>query len=75
MVELQSGYSRKEMRIDREGELTSNEFNTFCEYLGIERQLIVAYTPQQNGVAKRKNIIIVDVAKCMLHEKWIPYLL
>lgn len=41
----------------------------------MERQLIVAYTPQQNGVDERKNIIVVEMAKCMLHEKELPYFL
>ncbi|XP_043809754.1 uncharacterized protein LOC122723070 [Manihot esculenta] len=43
------------LRTDREGEFTSNEFNTFCKDNGISRQLTAAYTPQQNGIAKRKN--------------------
>ena len=67
MVELQSGYSLKRLRTDRGGEFTSNEFNEFCSSLGMERQLTVAYTPQQNGVAERKNRTVVEMARCMLH--------
>ncbi|KAM2946602.1 hypothetical protein COP2_029388 [Malus domestica] len=73
MVELQSGFSVKKLRTDRGGEFTSNEFDQFCAALGLERQLIVAYSPQQNGVAERKNRTIVEMAKCMLHEKGLPY--
>ncbi|KAI5314779.1 hypothetical protein L3X38_043955 [Prunus dulcis] len=40
---------------------------------GIERQLTTPYTPQQNGVAKRKNRTIVEMAKCLLLEKKIPF--
>ncbi|BBG98715.1 HXXXD-type acyl-transferase family protein, partial [Prunus dulcis] len=31
------------------------------------------YTPQQNGVAERKNRTIVEMAKCLMLEKKIPF--
>ncbi|BBH05186.1 multidrug resistance-associated protein 9 [Prunus dulcis] len=71
-VELQSGYKVKKLRSDRGGEYTSNEFNKFCDEMGMERQLTVAYSPQQNGVAERKNRTIVEMAKCMMIEKGMP---
>ncbi len=71
-VELQSGYKVKKLRSDRGGEYTSNEFNKFCDEMGMERQLTVAYSPQQNGVAERKNRTIVEMAKCMMFEKGMP---
>ncbi|BBG96388.1 hypothetical protein Prudu_005179 [Prunus dulcis] len=63
-VELQSGYKLKQLRSDRGGEYTSVEF---------ERQLTTPYTPQQNGVAERKNRTIVEMAKCLMLEKKIPF--
>ncbi|MCO5566902.1 hypothetical protein L7F22_020585 [Adiantum nelumboides] len=36
---------------------------------GIKRQLTCSYTPQQNGVAKRKNRTLFDAARCMLKDK------
>jgi len=30
------------------------------------------HKPQQNGVAKRKNMIIVGVARAMLHDQGLP---
>jgi transposase InsO family protein len=36
---------------------------------GIKRQLIAAYTPQQNGVAERKNHTVVEMARSMLQTK------
>ncbi|KAG6506802.1 hypothetical protein ZIOFF_032132 [Zingiber officinale] len=39
---------------------------------GVERQLTVRYTPQQNGVTERKNQTIVEMAKSMMHEKGLP---
>ncbi|CAL2265939.1 unnamed protein product [Prunus armeniaca] len=72
-VELQSGYKLKKLRSDRGGEYTSVEFDSFCEDVGIERQLTTPYTPQQNGVAERKNRTIVEMAKCLMLEKKIPF--
>ncbi|BBG96571.1 transposable element gene [Prunus dulcis] len=73
MTELQSGYKIKGLRSDRGGEFLSSEFNSFCAEVGIQRQLTMAYSPQQNGVAERKNRTVVEMAKSMLHEKSIPY--
>ncbi|CAL8095525.1 unnamed protein product [Prunus armeniaca] len=73
MTELQSGYKIKGLRSDRGGEFLSSEFNKYCEEFGIQRQLTVAYSPQPNRVAERKNITVVEMAKSMLHEKGIPY--
>ncbi|KAM1862492.1 hypothetical protein ACFX14_002947 [Malus domestica] len=39
----------------------------------MERQLIVTYTPHQNGIAERKNRTIVEMEKCMLIEKAVPF--
>ncbi|CAL2265197.1 unnamed protein product [Prunus armeniaca] len=73
MVELQSGYKIKKLRSDRGGEYTSTEFIKFCEDVGMERQLTVAYSPQQNGIVERKNRTIVEMSKAMMHEKKLPY--
>ncbi|CAL9022194.1 unnamed protein product [Prunus brigantina] len=73
MTELQSGFKIKSLRSDRGGEFLSGEFNRFCEESGIQRQLTMAYSPQQNGVAERKNRTVVEMAKSMLHEKGVPY--
>ncbi|KAI5317616.1 hypothetical protein L3X38_037323 [Prunus dulcis] len=72
MVELQSGYQIKKLRSDRGGEYTSLEFSKFCEEMGLERQLTIAYSPQQNGVAERKNRTVMEMARTMMHEKKIP---
>ncbi|XP_024164205.1 uncharacterized protein LOC112171226 [Rosa chinensis] len=71
--ERQSGFLIKTLRSDRGGDYNSKEFDKFCNDLGLERQLTTTYTPQQNGVAKRKNMTIVEMAKSMLHEKGLPY--
>lgn len=43
--------------------------NLFCKEAGIEHQLTAPYTPQQNGVGKRRNKYIMEMTRCILHEK------
>ncbi|CAL8997273.1 unnamed protein product [Prunus brigantina] len=40
--------------------------------LQTDLHLTVAYSPQQNGVAERKNRTIVEMTKCMMFEKGMP---
>ncbi|RVW16070.1 Retrovirus-related Pol polyprotein from transposon TNT 1-94 [Vitis vinifera] len=68
-VEKQSGCYIKTLRSDRGMEYTSSQFGNFCEDEGVERQLTVAYTPQQRGVVERKNQTVMEMAKAMLYEK------
>ena len=67
LVEKQSGYSIKILHSDRGGEFTSNEFAAFCEKNGVHRQLTAPYTPEQNGVAKRKNRTVVEMARSLMN--------
>ncbi|CAA7019223.1 unnamed protein product [Microthlaspi erraticum] len=60
------------LRTDRGGEFTSDKFNKFCRDHGIKRQLTAAYTPQQNGVAERRNRTIMNMVRCLLSEKEMP---
>lgn len=68
-VENQSGHTIKCLRTDHGGEFCSNYFLKFCKYSEIKRQLTSPYTPQQNGVAERKNQTLVEMARCMMHTK------
>ncbi|GKF31907.1 ribonuclease H-like domain-containing protein, partial [Tanacetum coccineum] len=46
--------------------------NQFCEKKGILRQFSVARTPQQNGVAKRRNRTLIEAARTMLADSKLP---
>ena len=55
IAEKQSNKFIKVLRSDGGGEYMSNEFMDFCKHYGIKSQFTACYTPQQNGVAERKN--------------------
>ena len=35
-------------------------------------QLTTLYIPEQNGVSERRNRWIIEMVRCMLHEKELP---
>eukprot|EP00253_Pinus_taeda_P033571 PITA_33571 len=72
LVETQSEMRVKVLRTDRGGEYISKEFLRFCRENGIHKQFKASYTPQQNGVAKRKNRTIMDMVRSMLKAKHLP---
>lgn len=72
MVENQSDCKIQVLRSYNGKEYTSAKFNLFCEEAGIEHQLTALYTPKQNGVSERRNRYIMEMARCMLHEKELP---
>jgi transposase InsO family protein len=55
LVEKQSGHQIQRLRIDNGGEYVNNNFTSYGTTQGIQMQHTVPYTPQQNGVAERKN--------------------
>ena len=71
-AEKECGHYIKVLRSDRGGEYTSNSFVNFCRKHGIKKELTASYTPQQNGVAERKNRTIVEMARSMMKEKSLP---
>ena len=72
LVENQSGAVIQVIKTDNGTEYTSERFNNLCEEAGIEHQLTAPYTPQQNGVVERKNRTIMEMSRCLLHEKGLP---
>ncbi|KAK8936826.1 hypothetical protein KSP39_PZI012397 [Platanthera zijinensis] len=62
----------KALRTDNAREYTSHEFTTLCSEFGILHQTSCAYTPQQNGVAERKNRHLLDVARSLMLQMHVP---
>ena len=71
-MENESGNKIKRIRTDNGGECVNNRFKSFCEHHGIKREMTIRYTPQQNGIAERKNRTLVEMARCMLQSKNLP---
>jgi transposase InsO family protein len=72
LVENLSERKIKKLRSDNGGEYTSNEFGSFCRNVGIKMELTTPYNPQQNGVAERKNRMIMEAVKTMIHDQDLP---
>ena len=68
LVEKQYGHQIIMLKSNNGGEYVNNKFTTFCTKLGIQQQHIVPYTPQQNGVAERKNHTLKEMANCMIQS-------
>jgi transposase InsO family protein len=72
LIENLSEIKIKILRSDNGGEYTSKEFVNFCKDVGIKRELTTPYNPQQNGVAERKNRMIMEAVKTMIHDQDLP---
>nr|GEV97698.1 hypothetical protein [Tanacetum cinerariifolium] len=62
----------KIIRCDNGGEFKNKEMTDFCSYKGIKREFSNARTPQQNGVAERKNRTLIEAARTMLVDAKLP---
>ena len=72
MVEKSFNKNIKSIISNKGGEYIKGEFQNFCESEGIRMEHSVPYTPQQNGVAERKNISLKEMETCLLHAKHLP---
>ena len=68
LVENETDLKIKCLRSDNGGEFTSKLFQQYCDENGIKRQFSTAWTPQQNGVAERKNRTIQEMGRKMLED-------
>uniref|UniRef100_A0A2N9JB62 Integrase catalytic domain-containing protein n=1 Tax=Fagus sylvatica TaxID=28930 RepID=A0A2N9JB62_FAGSY len=60
------------LRTDNGGEYSSSEFSQYLRECRIRHQYTCANTPQQNGIAERKNRHLAEVCRSMLHAKNVP---
>jgi transposase InsO family protein len=65
-VENQSEKKIKRFSSNRGGEYLFNEFDLFCAEHDITHKRTLSYSPQSNGVAKKKNHILTDLINSML---------
>nr|GEU53473.1 hypothetical protein [Tanacetum cinerariifolium] len=59
-------------RSDNGTEFKNNDLNQFCGMKGIRREFSVPRTPQQNKIAERKNMTLIEAAKTMLADSLLP---
>ncbi|GKB41553.1 putative RNA-directed DNA polymerase [Tanacetum coccineum] len=62
----------KIIRSDNGTEFINNKIDVFLRDKGIVHQTSCAYTPQQNGIAERKHIYLLNVARSLLFQGGIP---
>ena len=71
-VEKATGRHVRCLRSDGGKEYFSDDFTAYLRREGIRREFTCRHTPQQNGVAKRKNRHIFEVAWAMMSKKHMP---
>ena len=69
LIENASGLNINILRSDHGKGYFSNYFLHICSKIGIQFQHSIPYTPQQNGVAERKNRSLKEMTTCMLESK------
>ena len=72
LVENQSRRKIMILGYENGGEYVNSKFIHYCKYVGIQMQHSIPYTPQQNGVAERKNRSLKEMATFMMEAKTLP---
>nr|GFA37225.1 zinc finger, CCHC-type [Tanacetum cinerariifolium] len=71
-VENQLGKTMKSLRSNRGGEYMSQEFLDHLKDHGIISHRTPPYTPQHNGVSKKKNKTLLDMVRSMMSQTTLP---
>jgi transposase InsO family protein len=58
----------KKIRSDNDTEFMNTQVEDFLHEEGIKYEFSAPSTPHQNGVAKRKNCPLIEMARTMLYE-------
>nr|CAN77210.1 hypothetical protein VITISV_000141 [Vitis vinifera] len=72
-IQTQFNISIHVLRSDNAREYFSAPFTSFMSHHGILHQSSCAHTPQQNGVAERKNRHLVETARTILLHSNVPF--
>jgi transposase InsO family protein len=70
----QNGFDAKvkKIRSDNDTEFKNTQVEDFLDEEVIKHEFLAPYTPQQNGVAERKNRTLLEMARTMLDEYKTP---
>jgi transposase InsO family protein len=58
----------KKIRSDNGSEFKNIQIEDYLDEEGIKHEFLAPYTPQQNGVTKRKNMTLIEMTRTMLDE-------
>jgi hypothetical protein len=72
MIQTQFNTSIKIVRSDNGGEYMSGDLRTYFREHGIIHQTTCVDTPQQNGVAERKNRHLLKVTRSLMLDMHVP---
>ena len=72
IAERESGHRVKTLRTDNRGEYTSMEFKEYLKAEGVRHELRIPKTHEQNGVAERTNMTLVEAVRSMLIGAKLP---
>ena len=72
LIKNQNDVKVKQIRTDNGTEFRNQDLESFCEEKGISQNFSSPYTPEQNGVAERKNRILIEAARTMLNGSVLP---
>nr|GEY47122.1 putative ribonuclease H-like domain-containing protein [Tanacetum cinerariifolium] len=62
----------KIIKCDNGTEFKNADLNQFCGLKGIKREFSVLMTPQQNGIAERKNRTLIEATRNLLADSLLP---
>nr|GEW51417.1 copia protein [Tanacetum cinerariifolium] len=66
------GKKVKTIKCDSETEFKNSVMYKFCKEKGIKKKYSIAKTPQQNRVAERVNMTLIEAARTMLADSKLP---
>ncbi|PWA72457.1 Integrase, catalytic region, Zinc finger, CCHC-type, Peptidase aspartic, catalytic [Artemisia annua] len=66
-IENQNDIKVKQIRTDNGTKFKNQDLECFCDEKGISQNFSSPYTPEQNGVAERKNRTLIEAARTMLN--------
>jgi hypothetical protein len=68
LAQNQFEFDIKKVRSDNGSEFKNARNDEYCDYKGTKHEFSSKYTPEQNGILERKNMILIDMARSMLAE-------
>nr|GFA71421.1 retrovirus-related Pol polyprotein from transposon TNT 1-94 [Tanacetum cinerariifolium] len=71
-LENQLSLKVKVIRSDNGTKFKNSDVNQSCGMMGIKREFNVPRTPQQNGIAERKNRTLIEPARTTLADSLLP---